>query len=410
MSASLKIAFYTDTYKPSVDGVVTSIVNFKKELERRGHEVYIFTSGDPNSRFITKEKGNVYIVRGIKFKNYPQYTLAAFPFLTHFNVNKLGIDIIHAQTPFMMGFSSMVIARTNRIPLVSTFHTFFTEKSVIREYASKNRYMRRLFTKYAWPYAKFFYNRCNGVVAPSESVKRVLIKHSIKNVTVVPNSVDLKRFNPDVDGSALRKRLLGSSYRKMVLYTGRMSKEKKIDTMIKAAKHMKNRDVRFVMVGTGPFESHYKSMVKRMGMSDRFVFEGYVTDSMLPKYYAASDLFCMPSTFETQGIVSLEALASGKPVVAADYLALSDLIESGRNGEKFRPGDSINCARKIEKVINNTDAYKVTDQVAKEYSISKTTDRLLDFYKKSMSDEYAHSANKWQFKSKRRSKVKAIDW
>ena len=392
MSESLKIAFYTDTYKPSVDGVVTSILNFKKELERRGHQVYIFTSGDPNSKFITKEKDNVYIVRGIKFKNYPQYTLAAFPFLTHFDVSRLGIDIIHAQTPFVMGFSSMIIARTNRIPLVGTFHTFFTERSVIKEYASKNRYMQRVFTKYAWPYAKFFYNRCNGVIAPSESVKRVLQKHDIKNVTVVPNSVDLKRFNPEVDGSALRKKLLGQKYKKLVLYTGRMSKEKKIDTLIKAAKRVKNKDIRFVMVGTGPFENHYKNMVERMGLSDRFLFEGYAIDKMLPKYYAAADLFCMPSTFETQGIVSLEALASGKPVVAADYLALSDLIVNGRNGEKFRPGDSIDCARKIEKAINNTDAYKITDRVAKEYSISSTTDRLLDFYRKSMSDEYARFA------------------
>ena len=392
MSESLKIAFYTDTYKPSVDGVVTSIINFKKELERRGHKVYIFTSGDPNSRFITKEKDNVYVVRGIKFKNYPQYTLAAFPFLTHFDVNRLGIDIIHAQTPFMMGFSSMIIARTNRIPLVGTFHTFFTEKSVIKEYASKNKYMQRVFTKYAWPYARFFYNRCNGVIAPSESVKNVLQKHGIKNITVVPNSVDLKRFSPEVDGSALRKRLLGQRYKKMVLYTGRMSKEKKIDTLIKAARKIKNKDVRFVMVGTGPFENHYKNMVERMGLSDRFLFEGYITDEMLPKYYAAADLFCMPSTFETQGIVSLEALASGKPVVAADYLALSDLIVNGKNGEKFKPGDSVECARKIEKVINNTDAYKITDRVAKEYSISSTTDRLLDFYKKSMSNEYARFA------------------
>ena len=392
MSESLKIAFYTDTYKPSVDGVVTSIINFKKELERRGHKVYIFTSGDPNSRFITKEKDNVYVVRGIKFKNYPQYTLAAFPFLTHFDVNRLGIDIIHAQTPFMMGFSSMIIARTNRIPLVGTFHTFFTEKSVIKEYASKNKYMQKVFTKYAWPYARFFYNRCNGVIAPSESVKNVLQKHGIKNITVVPNSVDLKRFSPEVDGSALRKRLLGQRYKKMVLYTGRMSKEKKIDTLIKAARKIKNKDVRFVMVGTGPFENHYRNMVERMGLSDRFLFEGYITDEMLPKYYAAADLFCMPSTFETQGIVSLEALASGKPVVAADYLALSDLIVNGKNGEKFKPGDSVECARKIEKVINNTDAYKITDRVAKEYSISSTTDRLLDFYKTSMSKESARFA------------------
>ena len=380
MSESLNIAFYTDTFLPAVDGVVTSIINFRQELMRRGHEVYVFASGDSDSKMIAAGQKNVFVIRGLKFKNYPQYNLALFPFLSSLKLRKVKLDMLHAQTPFMMGFYALLHSKVNKTPIVSTFHTLFTSKAVINEYIKDER-LRKIALKYSWPYAEFFYNRCNAAIAPSEAISLLLQKKRISNVYMVPNSVDLKRFNTKVDGSNIRRQLLKDGKGKLVMYIGRLSKEKKVDTMIKAARLLKNKDITFVIAGTGPAGAYYRDMVRRMHLHDRVKFAGFVDNDLLPQYYAACDMFCIPSTFETQGIVSVEAMATGKPVVGADYLALRELIKNGCNGEKFVPNNVYSCARKIEKVLYNLDSYKGMVDTAKRYSVERTTDDLLRTYK-----------------------------
>ncbi len=375
---SLKIAFYTDTFLPAHDGVVTSIMNFRKELMKRGHEVYIFASGINKTKQMIADKKDIYIIKGMKFKKYPQYNLALMPFTSASKLTEINPDIVHAHTPFIMGTWALAMAKMNKIPIVSTFHTMFTEKSVIQEYASKHAVS--FLQKYSWKYARFYYNRCNAVMAPSQAIQELLEKKGIPNSIVVPNAVDINRFNSKVQGGKIRRKMLKNRNEKLVLYVGRISREKKIETMLKAAKNLNDENIRFTFVGTGPALNYYSKMSSRLGLSDKVSFTGFVDDKILPSYYASADLFCIPSTFETQGIVSLEAMASGKPVVGADSLALKEIIKNGKNGEKFVPNDSKDCAKKIKKVINNIDSYKETVQTARMYTVEKTTDELLKVY------------------------------
>ncbi len=385
MAESLKIAFYTDTYLPAVDGVVTSILNSKKELERRGHKVYIFTSGNNISKPIVEIEKNVFAVHGVRFKRYPQYRLALFPFITSIKLREIKPDIIHVHTPFMMGFSGLSMAKINKVPLVGTFHTFFTNRTVLADYGGVGKRGGRVMEKVAWPYARFFFNKCNAVIAPSETTKAVLSRNGISNTTVVPNGVDMKKFNPRVDGRRIRRMITTNRKDKIVLCVGRMSKEKRLDVVIRAAKLLKGKNIKFAFVGAGPAMQRYQRMALRYGLEETVKFMGFVKAEELPKYYAAADLFCTASTFETLGIVIIEALATGKPVVGADYLAIKELIKNGRNGEKFRPGDYRQCARKIEKVINNPAEYRETVSTAARYSTEKTTDMLLNVYKELVS-------------------------
>jgi 1,2-diacylglycerol 3-alpha-glucosyltransferase len=155
--------------------------------------------------------------------------------------------------------------------------------------------------------------------------------------------------------------------------------------MLKAAKLLskKRNDISYLIVGHGPAMDHYKTLAVRLGIADKVKFVGFVSDQELPSYYAASDMLCMPSTFETQGVVAIEAMACGKPVVGANFLALKEIIKNGKTGEKFKPNDYQACARKIEKVLNNSEAYKRnTVALAKEFSIPNATDKLLDVYNK----------------------------
>ncbi|MEM3841635.1 MAG: glycosyltransferase [Candidatus Micrarchaeaceae archaeon] len=383
MAEKHSFAFYTDTYLPAVDGVVTSIINSAKELRRRGNKVYIFTSGNQKHIVPQELREDVFFMRGMRFRKYPQYSLAIFPFASALRIKDLNIELIHAHTPFFMGISGLTIAKVNRIPLVGSFHTLFTDKRVIDEYTTMNPVLRNLAYKKAWSYVRFFYNRCGRTIAPSEAIKRVLNSNQIMNVDVVPNGVDIKRFR-GVDGSAIREKYAPNG-EKLVLYLGRLSTEKSIDVMIKAAKRLaKNKKIRFLIAGTGPAYERYRRMVANNMLSDKVFFSGFVDSNDLPKFYAAADVFCIPSTFETQGIVSLEAMASGKPVIGADYLALSDIIKDGYNGEKFKPGSSIDCAFKIEKVINNIDAYRGMLETAKRFSVEKCTDGLLKTYEKAI--------------------------
>ena len=382
MTETLKIAFYTDSFLPAVDGVVISILNFRKELEKRGHEVYIFASGTERTKQMVKNDKRIIVVNGIKFKKYPQYSLALFPIASAFKTFNIKMDVNHAQTPFMLGVHSLMLSKLNRTPIVGSFHTLFTDSSVIKEYTVDSKFLRKTLTEYSWKYANLFYNRCDSVIAPSHAIKSMLVKKGIKNISVIANGTDLKKFSPKVNGSSVRKRLVKNDREKLVMYVGRISKEKRLETLIKAAALLKKEPMRFVLVGTGPALEHYEKMAHNYHLQDKFRFIGAVDHAELPKYYAACDAFCIPSTFETQGVVSVEAMACGKPVIGADYLALRELIKNGRNGEKFIPEDSRDCASKIRKVIYNIDTYKEMTNTAKSYSIERTTDHLLGLYKR----------------------------
>jgi 1,2-diacylglycerol 3-alpha-glucosyltransferase len=382
MKESLKIAFYTDAFLPAVDGVVVSILNFRKELEKRGHEVYIFASGNAKTRQMVRNDKRVTIIRSIAFKKYPQYSVALFPLFSTLKLMNTKMDINHAHTPFMMGVHALTISKIDGTPIVGSFHTLFTKSSVIKEYTTGNRFVQKTITKYSWKYARLYYKRCDGVAAPSGTIRNMLERKGIKNVNVVPNGIDLKKFNPKIEGNAVREQILKNDKEKLIMYVGRISREKRIETLIKAASLMKNEDVRFALVGTGPAYTHYQHMVERMKLQDRVKFLGFVDNNQLPKYYAACDAFCIPSTFETQGVVALEAMACGKPVIGADYLALRELIVNGKNGEKFRAGDGTSCANKIRKVLYNINTYKDMVNTAGKYSIEKSTDDLLGLYRR----------------------------
>lgn len=372
----LNIAFYTDSYLPAVDGVVTSINNFASELERRGHKVYIFTAGKKAG----ESAYNVFFSKGVRFRKYPQYTFAVFPYLSASRARRLKIDLVHVHTPFSMGMSGLIASKVNRVPIVGSFHTLFTDKSVIKEYVSSNSFIENMANRYSWSYARFFYNKCDMVMAPSRAVEELLHRHRITETRVVENGVDTRLFNPRVNGNVVRRMLVGDTRKKLVMYVGRVSIEKKLDVMINAARLLRKKDIVFAVIGSGPSLEHYRAMVRRHGLEGMFRFLGFIDNAKLPEYYAAADVFCIPSTFETQGIVSIEAMACGKPVVGADYLALKELIKDGYNGEKFAPNDASGCAAKIEKVINDVGRYKGMAATAVRYSIESTTDRLLDVY------------------------------
>ncbi|MEM3483073.1 MAG: glycosyltransferase, partial [Candidatus Micrarchaeaceae archaeon] len=347
-----------------------------------GHKVFIFTSGTLANKH-KYENSSVFVHTGIKFKPYPQYSMAMFPYHSILKLNRLKIDIIHAQTPFTLGFNGLLAAKLGKYPLVGSFHTLFNNPS-LESYYPKN--MRRFYKKYLWKYVKFFYRRCDTVIAPSQTIKDMLERREINNVVVVPNGIDTSVFNEKANPEPALRRFGLARGKKRVLYLGRISKEKKLDTFLLAAASLaKNRkDIEFVIGGTGPMLNKYLRMAFRLGISHSVKFLGFVDQALLPSLYAASDALCMPSTFETQGIVCLEAMSEGKPVIAANTPVLNEFIKSKQSGEHFNDG-YLSCARTIERVLNNASAYKKgAINTARMFSIEKTTDKLERVYEKTL--------------------------
>ncbi|MEM0086960.1 MAG: glycosyltransferase [Candidatus Micrarchaeaceae archaeon] len=377
---TLKIAFYSDTYLPAMDGVVNSIINFRKELERRGHEVYLFTTSNAG-RYSPKDK--IFVFRGINFRPYPQYKMPIFPYRSTIKMASMNFDIIHAQTPFMMGFSALISAKLLDLPIVGSFHTMVKDRHVIEAYYPKSKPLRKFTSKYLWKYTKFFYRRCKATIVPSNTIKAFLEKQNVRNTFVVPNGIDLSRFNPKIDGSKVRDTLNIPPGKKVILYIGRLSNEKRVDVIIRAFWKLskKRDDIVLVIGGTGPAAATYKHLANRLGLSESVKFLNFVSERMLPSVYAASDVFATASKFETQSISSIEAMAMGKPVVGANMLALKEIIKNGVNGEKFEPDNYDSCARKLNSVLNNLRSYKKNAiKTANSFSIEKTTDKLLYVY------------------------------
>mgnify|MGYP001626186081 FL=1 len=374
-----EVAFFTDTYLPAIDGVVTSILSFKSELPKYGYKVTLYA---PSNSVSFKKSNDTILFPSIKFKPYPQYRIAIFPFYS-FIKNKA--DIIHAHTPYMMGLTALINARIHDIPFVCSFHTWVNDKSIIENYYPNNKYIKNVTSKYLWEYTKYFYKKCDAVIAPSNTVKLELEKHGINNIYVIPNGVDLSIFNYKLDGSLIRLRYGLNESDKLILYVGRLSYEKKIDVMLKAIAilYKKEKNIKVIIGGTGPAEQYYKKLSEKLGIQKIVRFIGFVPQNILPYLYAAADVFCMPSTFETQGIVVLEAMALGKPVVGADYMALHELIIDHKNGLKFKPNDPLDCSRKLMEILKNTEVYKNNCiMTARKFSKGNVTKLLVDLYEK----------------------------
>ena len=377
----MKIAYYTETYLPNKDGVVTSILTFKKALEDMGHEIYIFAAGDRKAKRENKDP-RVFYYTSTPFKPYPMYRIALFPFLSQNKVKKLGINLIHSHGMATMGLAAVEAAKTNKLPLVSTFHTLIPSAS---HYISKAHVVREIVEKFAWRYLEWYYKKCDAVITPSVVIKEMLEERGLTGISVIPTGTDIRRFNPDNDGGVMRKEW-GMEKNKVILNVGRLVLEKNLDVLIKSSLIVLEEfsDARFVIVGEGPATNYYKKLVSKAGVGKWFYFVNeIVSPDKMPLVYAAADVFAIPSKFETQGIVVQEAMASGKPVVGADYLALKEIIREGYNGYKFNPDDPEECAEKIIKALKKSKEMRENARKsAEEFSIENCAMRMVKLYEK----------------------------
>jgi len=379
----MKIGFFTDTYLPNVDGVVTAILTFRRELEKRNHKVFVFAAGDSDALKSNVDK-RVFLYRSVPFPPYPQYKIAIFPYNSTAKARRAGIELVHSHAIASMGLAAIKTSKEMNKPLVGTFHTLVSEAA--KNYV-KQKWLKTVSDRLVWRAIKTFYAPFDLVTAPSETTRKMLEDHGVAGTLNVPNGVDTERFNPGIDCGVVRKMLGVGKDEKLVVIPGRLSHEKNVDVILKAVPKVLKEDekARFMVMGSGPAEASCKQLAKRMNLGKSVVFAGFVQSFEVPFFYAAADLFATASTFETQGLAMLENMACGNSCVAADAMAIPEILKEGENGFLFTPFDSDECAEKIVKALEMPQASrkkmeKNARKTAEKYSIPACTDTLLDAY------------------------------
>ncbi|MBS1713362.1 MAG: glycosyltransferase [Armatimonadetes bacterium] len=377
----LRIALFSDSALPVLNGVSVSVDALVRSLRDEGHSVFLYTSlyarfrdSDPNvTRFLA--------VRTPWTKDYP---LAVPPFYPWFHDFKKGrFDIVHTHTPFTVGMVGLRWAQSLEIPVVATYHTHYDKYAHYVPFFPK-RYLRYKIAKHT----NFYYGSVDQVVTPSEASKRWLKRHSVKRpITVVPTGVPEPKA---LDRRAVRAGFEVHPMRKVVLYVGRLALEKNLSTLLEAAPLMIERDkeVEIWIVGDGPARDEYLNQARALGIGDRVRFWGFKPRSELDAYYAAADVFAFPSMTETQGLVVLEAMSHGLPAVVVQGGGASGAVESGQNGFVVA-NDPHDVAEAVVKLLSDPLLHSAVSERARATGLSSTvgamTRRVLDVYQAALS-------------------------
>ncbi|MDD5680257.1 MAG: alpha/beta fold hydrolase [Candidatus Omnitrophica bacterium] len=369
----------TNTYFPIVGGIEQSIYSFSEEFKSLGHEVLIVTpafEGMP-----AEEPGVIRIpafqkVNGTIFSvNFPTSKL-----LTRY-MKDFSPDIVHSHSPFFMGDFALRLSRQHAIPLVFTYHTMFEQ--YVHFLPIQNEGTKRFMVKYAAGYA----NLTDQVISPSESVRDILLKRGVKtSMEVVPTGVDLERFSKN-DGKTFRRQNQIPPDALVIGHAGRLAPEKNLDFLINCMVEALKKDpkVHALIVGLGPAEKMIKDTFKQAGLEKRLHLTGVLHYQHLVDAYFAMDVFAFASLSETQGMVLVEAMAAGVPVVALDAPGARDIVKDYHNGRLLNEMDQQNFVDALTWALYRTPEElqtmkQVIRMTVQKYPINASAKHMLEIY------------------------------
>jgi 1,2-diacylglycerol 3-alpha-glucosyltransferase len=343
----MRIGFFTDTYTPQINGVVSSIRLFADALERLGHEVYIFapTPRQPG------DGPRVVRIPSVPFVFQPEMRLASLYSQHAYSLaHRAKLDVIHSHDPFAIGLFGLAVAKRFRLPYVHTYHTLYPEYV---HYVWETRFTRAMAERLS----REFCDQCDLVLAPSTKIEKALAGWGVTApVVTMPTGVDAERFRGTEPQAiaTLRRRFSIPEGDRLLIFVGRLGLEKNIDLLLEALARMQTPEARLLIVGNGPYRSELDRHIARLGIGDRVTFTGYLQRDDVAAAYAAAEVFFFASLSETQGLVVAEAMASGLPVIAVDDLAIADAVTDGVNG-LLTPERAQDLAAAADRVLGDAE-------------------------------------------------------
>ena len=388
----MRIGLFTDTYPPFINGVSTSVLMLKQGLEKLGHEVYVVTVNDES--FSYKEEDGVLKIPSfpIGLMNFRQSGI--YPIKALKIIKKWKLDIIHSHTEFSIGTFARLISKQLNIPLVHTYHTMYEEYIY---YITKG-YFNSASKKLVEYLTLFLCDKTiDELIVPTEKTKELFKdKYKVKrDVYVIPSGIDTTRFyKENIDKNEiinLRKDLGLKNTDFIVLYVGRIAKEKSIDFLINNFNSVLKRipKAKMIIVGDGPDIKDLIDLTRKKGLENKIIFTGKAPWTDVPKYYSLCDVFVTASKTETQGLTVMEAMGASKPVVAIRDESFELMITDKKDGLFF--DDEKSYVDMIYEVYKNK---KLRDEIsfnarltADKYSPYNYAKNVLKVYKKVVSKD-----------------------
>lgn len=321
----MKILITTDTYRPTINGVVTSIESLKKALDRLGHDVRILTFSDS---FNSKQEGDIYYMGSLGAgKFYPDARMNKL-FYNRFyeDIMDWKPDIVHSQTEFTMFIQAKKIAKDLDIPLLHTYHTVYEDYT---HYFSLNKKIGKELAK---QFTKQIIKNTDGVVVPTNKIYNLLTEYNIhEDIYVAPTGINVNKLS-ECDDFDIRSGYKIPEDKHIVLFLGRIGKEKNITEILQYLENINRDDIVFIIAGAGPFLSELKDICSNSKIRDRLIFTGTIDSSKVGNFYSKADVFVSASTSETQGLTFIESMACSTPIICRHDDCLDGVLIEGKTG------------------------------------------------------------------------------
>jgi len=373
----VKIAFFTETFLPKVDGIVTRLTKTIEYLVKNGDDVIVFCpEGSPNNFKGAKIVG----VAAMPLPLYPELKLGLPGPAVSEALEEFQPDLIHVVNPAVLGLGGIWLAKTNNIPLIASYHTHLPKYL--------EHYGMGMLEPLLWELLKAAHNQALLNLCTSTAMVNELESKGIRRTALWQRGVDTNSFKPEYRNKTMRAKLLGDypETGSLLIYVGRLSAEKQIERIKPVLE--KIPEASLALVGDGP----YRNQLEKIFENTKTNFVGYLAGEELASAYASGDIFLFPSSTETLGLVLLEAMAAGCPVIGANKGGIPDIINDGINGCLYDPDQDdngeeslIEATKKILKDSTKKEKMRIAARTeAEKWDWNQATLQLKNFYTKTL--------------------------
>jgi glycosyltransferase involved in cell wall biosynthesis len=382
----MKIIIGTDNYFPNVNGASIFSQRLAHYLQKHGHEILVIAPGRQLTTKQTLVNGvNVFGLGSVPIFVYKDFRWTP-SFVGYYDMTKVvkqfKPDIIHIQDHFYIGASLVKIAKKLNIPSVGTNH-FMPEN--LTHYLHLPETGEKVVTNMGWRHFCSIYGLLDVVTTPTKTASKLLDNVGLnKPVIAVSCGIDREKFKPTVNGDPLREKYKLPKV-PTLLYVGRLDKEKKVDYLLEAfADAIKNVSGHFIIAGKGAETKNLKEQIVKLGLTTKVTFTGFVEEADLPALYRTADCFIISGIAELQSIVTMEAMASGLPVIAVNAMALPELVHHENNGYLFELNDTQKLSQYIQNILSNGALRQKMSQnsleIIKKHDINNTINQYETIY------------------------------
>lgn len=364
----MRIVFFTETFLPKIDGIVTRLKFTIRELQRSGDEVLVFAPGEGSGEY---EGARVVRIPGMRMPLYPELTLSFPRAFMRRELLAFEPDVIHCADPAFLGIAGIYYADVLQVPSVVSYHTRLPKYL--------HYYGIGALEPAVWQMIRFRHRKADLNLCTSSAMVAELKSHGVGRVRLWPPAVDCELFHPEFKSSAMRESLSdGRPHQPLLIYVGRVSAEKNIEKVRSVLQSIPQ--AHFAIIGDGPHKGH----LQKFFAGTNTVFAGYLEGADLAQAVASADMLVLPSKTETLGMVLLEAMAAGTVVVGANAGGIPQVVRHGVTGLLFNPDEPDSLSQTVQWLLDKPEAaQQIRQQARAEAELSSwtaSTRQLRAFY------------------------------